>query len=179
MRLDRRDEAGRQLDQLVRDDLVTLPRDWLWLLTVTLLADVCADLAAPDVPDGHGGHGHHPRAGPDAFEGTSPFWARIAVTGAISGSLGRLEAVLGQWDRAEGHFRSAIALNEQIHARPAQVRAEVGYAQMLLTRAGPGDAPAASRLLDRAMEGADRLGMLGLRLPVGRRGRRSPAKPTP
>jgi DNA-binding SARP family transcriptional activator/tetratricopeptide (TPR) repeat protein len=179
--LDRREGAGRQLDELVRDDLVTLPRDWLWLLTVTLLADVCADLAVRDVPGGRG-------AGTvttlvralTAFEGhVAVLGHGIAVTGAVSGSLGRLEAVLGQWARAEGHFRSAIALNEQIHARPAQLRAEVGYAEMLLARAGPGDAAEASRLLEHAMEGADSLGMRGLQLPVGRRGTRSPAKRTP
>jgi DNA-binding SARP family transcriptional activator/tetratricopeptide (TPR) repeat protein len=178
--LDRRDEAGRQLDQLVRDDLVTLPRDWLWLLTVTLLADVCADLAG-DVPGGRGASTVTTLVRAlTAFEGhVAVLGHGIAVTGAISGSLGRLEAVLGQWDRAEGHFRSAIALNEQIHARPAQLRAEVGYAEMLLTRAGPGDAAEASRLLEHAMAGADPLGMTGLQVPVGRRGRRSPAKRTP
>jgi hypothetical protein len=38
---------------------------------------------------------------------------------AISGSLGRLEAILRQWEHAERHFRGAIALNEQIGARHA------------------------------------------------------------
>jgi hypothetical protein len=60
---------------------------------------------------------------------------------AVSGSLVRLEAILRQWEHAERHFRLAIALNEQIGARPAQLRPELGYAAMLLTRASRSTRP--------------------------------------
>jgi DNA-binding SARP family transcriptional activator len=178
--LDRREHARDELDLLVRDELAALPPDWLWLLTVTLLADVCADLAADGVPIGRPGVATLTtlaRALTGFEECVAVLGHGIAATGAVSGSLARLEASLGQWDGAERHFRSALTLNERIGARPAQLRVEVAYADMLLARAGPGDAASASRLLDHAMVDADRLGIVGLRFPIDRRGGGSAREP--
>jgi hypothetical protein len=161
-------QARIELDLLARGELAALPRDWLWLVPATLLADVCADLAAADPATAVGAAtGSDPTAA--ALIGAlTPFEDRVAVlghgiaaTGAVSGSLGRLEAQLERWPRAEGHFRHALAVNRRIGAFPALARSQAGYARMLARRDGPGDGRRAADLLDEAAGIAARLGMGG------------------
>jgi hypothetical protein len=140
-----------------------LPRDWLWLLSTTLLADVCADLDAVEVA-------------PDLIGALSPFARRVAVlghgiaaTGAVSGSLGRLESLRSRWSAAERHFLHAVALNERIGAAPALARTQVGYADMLSRRSEPGDEHRAVQLLDEARAIVATLGIAGLERPQGNR----------
>jgi hypothetical protein len=55
-----------------------------------------------------------------------------------------------------------MALNRRIGAVPALARTQLGYAELLLRRGGPGDRIQAARLLDETSATADRLGMTGL-----------------
>jgi len=150
--LDRRTAARRRLAALAAG----LPRDWLWLATTALLADVCADLGAVEAAE-------------DLRAALSPFSGRVAVlghgiaaTGAVDGPLGRLETLQQQWVAAERHLAAAIALNRRIGAAPALARAQLGYAELLLRQGDPGDRGRAVRLLDQASVTAARLGMAGL-----------------
>ena len=133
-----------------------LPRDWLWLATTTLLADVCADLGALEAAE-------------DLRAALSPFSGRVAVlghgiaaTGAVDGPLVRLETTQQEWAAAERHLSAALALNRRIGAAPALARAQLGYAELLLRQGDPGDRGRAVRLLDQASVTAARLGMAGL-----------------
>ena len=76
----------------------------------------------------------------------------------------------GAWAAAERHLAAATALNRRIGAAPALARAQLGRAELLLHRGGPGDRAAAVALLDEAAAAADRLGMAGLE-PVLRQAR--------
>ena len=150
--LDRRTAARRRLAALAAG----LPRDWLWLATTALLADVCADLGAVEAAE-------------DLRAALSPFSGRVAVlghgiaaTGAVDGPLGRLETLQQQWVAAERHLAAAIALNRRIGAAPALARAQLAYAGLLLRRGDPGDRGQAAALLDEASATAGRLGMAGL-----------------
>jgi DNA-binding SARP family transcriptional activator/tetratricopeptide (TPR) repeat protein len=154
--LGRRSAARRRLAALAAGRVAGLPRDWLWLLTTTLLADVCADLGALDVAQ-------------ELLAALSPFSGKIAVlghgiaaSGAVDGPLGRLETMQQEWAAAERHLTDAIALNRRIGAAPALARAQLGYAELLLRRGGRGDRGQAAGLLDEASRTARRLGMAGL-----------------
>jgi len=162
--LGRRSDVRRRLTTLAADGVAALPRDWLWLLTTALLADVCADAGAIE-------------AAGELHTVLSPFSGKVAVlghgiaaTGAVDGPLGRLETMQGAWAAAERHLAAATALNRRIGAAPALARAQLGHAELLLHRGGPGDRAAAVALLDEAAAAADRLGMAGLE-PVLRQAR--------
>ena len=49
--LDRRLDARRELDVLARTDFSDLPRDWLWLVSITHLSEVVAYLDDPAGPN--------------------------------------------------------------------------------------------------------------------------------
>ena len=154
--LGRRSAARRRLTALAAGRVAALPRDWLWLATTTVLADVCADLGAVE-------------AAVDLRAALSPFSGRIAVlahgiaaTGAVDRPLARLETLQQDWAAAERHFTAAMAMNRRIGAAPALARTQLGYAELLLRRGGPGDRGQAAGLLDEASAAAARLGMAGL-----------------
>jgi DNA-binding SARP family transcriptional activator/tetratricopeptide (TPR) repeat protein len=154
--LGRRSEARRRLTALAAGRVAGLPRDWLWLATTMALADVCADLGALDVAE-------------ELHAALSPFTGKVAVlahgiaaTGAVDGPLGRLETLQRKWDAAEQHLADAIALNRRIGAVPALARAQLGYAELLLRRGGPGYCGQAARLIDEASATVGYLGMAGL-----------------
>lgn len=154
--LGRRSAARRRLAALAAGRVAGLPRDWLWLLTTTLLANVCADLGALDVAQ-------------ELLAALSPFSGKVAVlghgiaaSGAVDGPLGRLTTMRQEWAAAERYLANAIALNRHIGAAPALARTQLSYAELLLRRDGPGDRGHAARLLDEASATASRLGMAGL-----------------
>jgi hypothetical protein len=70
-----------------------------------------------------------------------------------------LAAVLEMWDDAERHFKTALAMNERIGARPWNVRTRRSYAEMLLDRDAPGDADRARNLIAAGRAEAETLGM--------------------
>jgi tetratricopeptide (TPR) repeat protein len=154
--LGRRSAARRRLAALAADRVAGLPRDWLWLLTTTLLVDVCADLGALEVAD-------EMHAALSSFSGKVAVLGHgIAASGAVDGPLGRLETMQQEWVAAERHLAGAMALNRRIGAAPALARTQLGYAELLLGRDRPGDRGQAAGLLDEASATAGRLGMAGL-----------------
>ena len=63
----------------------------------------------------------------------------ITCNGAASRCLGRLAALMQDWDAAERHFEHAIAFNEQLRALPWLAHSHRQYADMLRLRKQPGD----------------------------------------
>ena len=93
-------EARRELSRLVADGLEPF-RESLWLGSLAYLADAAAALGDEDVaalvyPE------LEPLAGANVMIGHL-----VSCYGAADRYLGMLAAVLGEWDRAEGHFEDA------------------------------------------------------------------------
>ena len=154
--LGRRSAACHRLAALTARRVAGLPRDWLWLLTTTLLADVCADLGVLEAAA-------ELHAVLSRYSGKVAILAHgIAASGAIDGPLGRLETMRQDWGAAERHLAAAMALNRRIGAGPALARTQLSYAELLLRRGRPGDRGQAAGLLDEASARASRLGMAGL-----------------
>jgi class 3 adenylate cyclase/tetratricopeptide (TPR) repeat protein len=83
--------------------------------------------------------------------------------GATGRYLGALAGVLGNWDAAEAHFETALAINQVMRAWPWLAHTQYAYAQMLRLRRGAGDELRAHSLLDEVLETAARLDMVALR----------------
>ena len=64
----------------------------------------------------------------------------VGCYGAMDRYLGMAASVLGEWERAEEHFRAALALNTRLGARTWLAHTAYWYARMLLARGEPHDA---------------------------------------
>ena len=144
-------EASELFETLALHDFADLPRDSLWMGTMTYLVDVCTFL------------GDRVRAH-TLYQILLPFGGRnvvvshgVACYGALSRYLGALATTLERWDEAEQHFEDALAMNARMEAYPWLARAQHQYARMLLDR--PGDRDRAVSLLEAALATARELGM--------------------
>ncbi|HEX5618985.1 MAG TPA: AAA family ATPase [Solirubrobacteraceae bacterium] len=148
--LGRLDEARTEFETLAADEL---PRDANWLIGVTLLAEVCGALG-----DGERAEGLYALLEP--YAGRNVVVGRAATcNGAASRLLGILATAMREWERAEGHFISALAMHERMGAKPWVARTQLAYAEMLLARRQRGDKARARELLADAVLIADALGM--------------------
>ncbi len=121
----KRGRAG--YERLLADDLAAVPRDWYWLATVSLLAEVCFALG-----DRAGAAVLYERLVPyaDRFVQVS-----IAVSwGSLQRHLGLLASVLGRDDVAAAHFESALARNRESGALLMLAETQVAYGAMLRRR---------------------------------------------
>jgi tetratricopeptide (TPR) repeat protein len=153
LELGRRDAAREEFERLAEPGFAALPRDANWLVAVTVLAEVCGAL------------GDAARA-VELRELLAPYAQRNVVVGraaTFNGSasrlLGILAATVGDWEAAEAHFIEAQAMHARMGARPWQVRTQLAYGEMLLTRRRRGDAARARELLTAAATMARTLGM--------------------
>ena len=142
--LGRMEDAERELHALALHDFKDLPRNQLWLVSLTYLADVCLTL-------GDKAHGAllyellQPYAGRNAAAG-------IAIChGSISRYLGALAGLLEIWDDAERYFDGAMTMNAAMEAPPLLSRTRYQYAAMLFARGRQRDRGRASALLDSAL----------------------------
>jgi len=154
--LGRTQNAQDQFEHLARFDFADIPRDSLWLPTITYLADVCTFL------------GDRARTA-TLYELLLPyahlnvvFAACVVCTGAASRHLGALATTLERWDDAQRHFDHALAMNAALGARPFLAHTQYQYARMLLARDWPGDSDKAATLLKDALATARELGMRAL-----------------
>jgi DNA-binding CsgD family transcriptional regulator len=154
--LGRTREARTEFEYLARYDFTDLPRDALWMASMTYLTDVCTFL------------GDTARAAL-LYELLLPYAERtvvignaVACYGAMSRYLGLLAATMGHWDTAAQYFEDALAMNAHMDARPWLAHTQYAYASMLLARNHPSDSDKSSALLDAALVTARELGMRAL-----------------
>ncbi len=154
--LGRAAEARELLDALARRDFADVPRDSMWMGTMTYLADVCTFL----------GDEKHSKT---LYQILLPFAGRNVVTGlaevchgALSRYLGDLATTLRRWDEAAGHFEDAMAMNARMGALPWLAHTQHRYAGTLIQRNQSGDRDKAITLLGTALSTARELGMRAL-----------------
>jgi DNA-binding CsgD family transcriptional regulator len=158
-------EARRELERVRADGLDGF-RESLWLAALTYLTDACAVLhdeatAALVYPE------LEPLAGGNVMIGHL-----VACYGAADRYLGMLAATLGEWERAEDHFRNAAELN-----RRTGMVTWLGHTlhQHALARLARGDAAGAAPLLSEAAAIAEGCGLTALLARIHAAG--SPAPP--
>jgi class 3 adenylate cyclase len=136
-------EAREVFASLAANDFQSIPRDWNWLPSMFVLAEVCADLGDRDYAQ-------------LLYNLLSPYASRNAVLGyvycygSVQFVLGRLAALIGHQEEAAQHLEAAIAANQKIRAVTSVVDSECEYAALLLTHAREGDRPRALKLLASA-----------------------------
>jgi len=154
--LDRPAEAKAEFERLASQNFTDIPRDALWMGTMTFLADVCVFL------------GDKLRAAV-LYDHLLEFDGRNVVIGyevvsygALSRYLAALATTLERWDDAVRHFEDALAANARMDAWTWLAHTQFQYADMLLVRGRPIDSERAFALLDAALATARRLGMRAL-----------------
>jgi class 3 adenylate cyclase/tetratricopeptide (TPR) repeat protein len=154
--LGRRQEAHTEFEQLAHHDFTNIPRDALWMASLTYLVDVCTFL------------GDSTRAA-TLYQLLLPYAGRNVVVGngaacygALSRYLGALVTTLGRWDEATQHFEDALAMNARMEAWPWLAHTQYQYATMLVTRDQVGDGERAEELRKAALATAQKLAMRAL-----------------
>src|SRR5262249_36386307 len=129
----RESEARAEFERLAANDFADLPHDGFWLANMLPIVTACVSV----------GETRHAAI---LYDLLLPFAERALVHGfgvVCWGSavrlLSRLATKLGRWEEAERHFQTDLRWSEARGARPFVTRARQEYAEMLLTRAGPGD----------------------------------------
>lgn len=148
-----RDGARGIFDVLAADGFAAVPRDLVWPGAVSLLSEVCAGLADAEMAEVlYRLFGSH--AGLLVVTANA-----LHCPGPVDRYLGMLAATAGHPDRAEVHYRAALALEERIQAPPLEARTCLWYGRLLVERGERGDEEAAERMLGRAADIARELGM--------------------
>ena len=155
MAMEQTTEARAIFERLAADDFQSLPKDEYWMLSIGSLAEVCIYLN--DIP----------RAAV-LYDLLLPYAEQTVVVGpalmcygSAARVLGTLATLLSQWETAEEHFETAIALNTKMGARPFVAQAQYEYAHMLLTHAQARDHSRVTVLLETAFDTAQQLGLHG------------------
>jgi tetratricopeptide (TPR) repeat protein len=143
--------AQARLDVLAKDGFRTVPRDYAWLMAITVLADVAAMVGNTEQVK-------------TLYELLRPYAALVAGAdhihfGSVSRYLGLLAAALSRLDEAAVFLRDAVEANDRIGALPESAHAKADLARVLLARDAPGDREAAGDLLREALATFEELGM--------------------
>jgi DNA-binding CsgD family transcriptional regulator len=149
-------EARAEFAYFASNDFANIPRDALWVMCITYLSEVCAFLGDARsaallyqflLPH----DGYNILIGPTA-----------ACYGAAARYLGMLAATMSHWQKAQGHFEDALAMNARMGAKPWLAHTQHEYARMLLRRGHPDDVDKAAGLLTEALNISRELGMRAL-----------------
>lgn len=149
------ESARRELDTLAHASFIDLPRDGLWLTSMSHLSEVAMFL-------------EDQRRAAMLYELLLPYADRCAVTlavhcqGSVSRSLGLLAATTGSFGEAARHFEEALVVNCRIRSPLWAAHTRHDYARTLLRRGSTGDAKKASQLLDESLAVAGGLGLCAL-----------------
>ena len=155
MEIEREAEARAVFERLAVDGFATIPSDWFWLISMSLLAQVCAYL-------------RDTKRAATLYDLLLPFAQRnvcvvnILSTGSVARSLGLLAGAMSRWVDAERHFEDALEMNSQMGAKLALAWTQFDYAQMLVARRYQGDRKKAYALLTKALALARDLGLARL-----------------
>jgi class 3 adenylate cyclase/tetratricopeptide (TPR) repeat protein len=144
--LDQPDEARELLKPFIADDFQSVPKDLIWLITMSNAAYVVAELGWTDA------------AGP-LLETLRPFagqicWIETTTSLEIGYYLGLLAMTLDRSEEAEAFFSGAASAHEQIGAAWALAKTRLAWGKLLVARGEPADLQRASTLLDLALDTA-------------------------
>jgi class 3 adenylate cyclase len=146
--------ARAEIERHAARDFADLPRDGLWILHLSGLAQCCV-LARDE------------RRGELLYELLLQFADRNAVSytqqpfGPVALRLAGLAAMLGRWDDAEQHFEAALECCRLLGARAIGARVVYEFGAALLERGRPSDKARAAVLLDESRSVAGELGITG------------------
>jgi DNA-binding SARP family transcriptional activator/tetratricopeptide (TPR) repeat protein len=143
----RLEEAREEFERLAAHDFEDVPKDLDWMIAMTLLSDVCADLG-----DAERAALLYDRLEPYADINVVIGLAAVCL-GSAAGFLGKLAATMGRGELAVEHFERAMAANAELQSPGCLARSQVDYARAL------GSDPRAAELLDAAGEAAERHGL--------------------
>jgi class 3 adenylate cyclase/tetratricopeptide (TPR) repeat protein len=148
--------ARDEFEGLAAMDFADLPRDYVWLISLCMLAEVCAVL-------------DDQRRAVSLYQLLLPFAARnlissagIVSLGPVSHYLGVLATVMRRWDQAVEHLEESLLWSGRQGAMVSAARSRVACARALLERARPGDLVKAQGLLNEAYTTAEELGLAGI-----------------
>jgi DNA-binding SARP family transcriptional activator len=147
----RHEEARAEFERMAAGDFDDLPKDLDWMIAMTLLSEVCADLG-----DAERAALLYAKLEPYADVNVVIGLAAVCL-GSAASFLGKLAATMGRAEQAAEHFERALVANAALRAPGCLARTQVDYAR-LLEAALPGD-PRAGELLDAAEAAAARLGL--------------------
>ncbi|HET9213894.1 MAG TPA: AAA family ATPase [Gaiellaceae bacterium] len=154
------DEATRELHRILGDGLGVL-RQSLWLASLVYLAEAAAMLEHVETAEAV-----YPElvgyAGGNVMVGHL-----VACYGAADRYLGEAAAVLGEWELAEAHFESALALDMRLGARTWLAHTSFAFARMLLARGRAEDRVRARAQLAAALGLAREIGLPALERRIG------------
>lgn len=154
--LEQESEARTEFERLAEHDFVCLPRDFTWLMSMSLLCEVCSFLN-----DRRSATVLHRELLPFATRNIVMGYALVCA-GSVSRNLGILASTMRRWRAAERHFQDGLAMNERMGARPWAAWTRYDHARMLIDHAKPGDKKRAAGLLDQALKNARELNMIAL-----------------
>lgn len=159
--LDDRSGADEALRRLLHH-APSLPRDHVWLLTLSLMAEAAALI-------GDAGHAEPLLALLEPYAGQVCAGAHATVVlGTVDSHLGALCALRGDLDGGERWLRRALRLEERLGAPLMRARTSAALARVLSTRGRPGDRREAAELAEVAWSLLDRTDADGARDAVVR-----------
>jgi len=147
-------EAREEFELLAAHGFEDVPKDLDWMIAMTLLSDVCADLG-----DGERAALLYDQLEPYADVNVVIGLAAVCL-GSASSFLGKLAATMGNGELAAEHFERALAANTALGAPGPLARTQVDYARAI-ARSSLGD-PGGGALLEAAAEAAERHGLVAV-----------------
>lgn len=156
LELGRYDETRTEFEHLAKDEFRLVPRDWNWLPSMFVLAEVCAEL----------GEVEHAET---LYRLLAPYASHNAMLGyvysygSVAFALGKLAAVLGRFDDAEAHFEAALRANRTIRATVWFAHTQYELASTLLMRGQGTDRDRARELIKASRHTAEALDLVRLK----------------
>jgi class 3 adenylate cyclase len=151
----RREEARVEFERLAEGEFRLVQRDWNWMPSIFVLADVCADLG-----DAEKAEILYQQLYPYASHNV--MLGNVYTYGSVSFALGRLACVLGRLGDAEAHFETALAANRRIRAAVWLAHTQRELASVLLRRGDDDARGRAHELIASARQTAEAHGLVRL-----------------
>jgi ActR/RegA family two-component response regulator/tetratricopeptide (TPR) repeat protein len=147
-----RDLAQAELTRFAADDFAGVPRNAMWLMNMTSLAQGC--IAAEDAA---AAARLYPKLAPFARYNVVvvPVWVGAPVAHYMAG----LATLLGDPVSARRHYEDALVLEARTGTRQWGARTQLAYARLLRTSGRPADAERAQQLVASALAIAQELGL--------------------
>src|SRR3954452_11024615 len=145
-------EARRELEHLAARGFRNFPRDNVWMVSMSLLAELCEAL-------------HDGERAAQVEKLLTYAAARNVVSpegifgGPVTRYLALCAAAREDWDTARAHMTAGREASERLSLGPMLALLDLDEARVLARRDGPGDAAAAQRLLAGARERSGSLGV--------------------